>query len=173
MISYLQEVPFAINEEVFKIIEDSMHELVYAGLLMPPFLAQVKPKLVRQALKNELNSDRFKGKFRYSYMYRVIVKRIQRARYEQGLLALARAYVGYDIYFPAFTYLLRGKSERMKTDLDPLKAQEVCLLSFFSTHLITSCWNGPRKDYARKIILTANFPSSEQINVVFSPTNHW
>ncbi|KAG0543051.1 hypothetical protein BDA96_02G156500 [Sorghum bicolor] len=35
-------------------------------------------------------------------MYRVIVKRIQRARYEQGLLALARAYVGYDIYFPAF-----------------------------------------------------------------------
>ena len=45
-----------------------MHELVYAGLLMPPFLAQVKPKLVRQALKNELNSDRFKGKFRYSYM---------------------------------------------------------------------------------------------------------
>lgn len=102
MISYLQEVPFAINEEVFKIIEDSMHELVYAGLLMPPFLAQVKPKLVRQALKNELNSDRFKGKFRYSYMYRVIVKRIQRARYEQGLLALARAYVGYDIDFPAF-----------------------------------------------------------------------
>ena len=35
-------------------------------------------------------------------MYRVIVKRIQRARYEQGLLALARAYVGYDIDFPAF-----------------------------------------------------------------------
>ena len=65
------------------------------------------------------------------------------------------------------------KSERMKTDLDPLKAQEVCLLSFFSTHLWASCWNGPRKDYVREIILTANFPSSEQINVVFSPTNHW
>jgi hypothetical protein len=56
------------------------------------------------------NSDRFKGKFRYSYMYRVIVKRIQRARYEQGLLALARAYVGYDIYFPAFIDF-RGRLE--------------------------------------------------------------
>ena len=33
------------------------------------------------------------------------MKRIQRARYEQGLLALARAYVGYDIYFPALIYL--------------------------------------------------------------------
>lgn len=44
-------------------------------------------------------------------MYRVIVKRIQRARYEQGLLALARAYVGYEIYFPAFIDF-RGSSCR-------------------------------------------------------------
>jgi hypothetical protein len=58
--------------------------------------------------------------------------------------------------------LLRGalKSERVKTDLDPMKAQEVCLLRFFSTHLWVSRWNGPRKDYVREIILLANLPSS-------------
>jgi hypothetical protein len=30
-----QEVPYAINQD-FQITENCMHELVYAGLLMPP-----------------------------------------------------------------------------------------------------------------------------------------
>jgi hypothetical protein len=85
---------------VRKILE-SKNELVEAGLLMPAFLAKVNPTLVRNALKKELSSEEYKGKFRYSPLVHAIEKRMQRARFEEALLDLAYAYRGYTIYFPA------------------------------------------------------------------------
>lgn len=40
--------------------------------------------------------------FKFSTLWSILYKRIQRARYEQLALKLAKAYDGYQLYFPAF-----------------------------------------------------------------------
>lgn len=75
----------------------SMDNLVEAGLLMPPFLANVNPQ------KRAAERGEYKGKLKYTSLVLIVDKRMKRAKYEQFLLTLAGAYVDYKLYFPSWT----------------------------------------------------------------------
>lgn len=98
----MQSIPFKVNTVMLDFIEENVEQLYASGLLEPPFLASVKPSLVRKELKKVLSTGEYKGKFKYSTIWHILDRRIQRARYEQFLLSLAGAYDGYRIDFPAF-----------------------------------------------------------------------
>lgn len=91
-----------VNSKMLYFIKDNMDQLSSAGLLLPPFLANVNPSLVRKELQTLLSSGEYKDKLKYSTLEHIISKRIKRARYEQFLLSLASAYEGLRISFPAF-----------------------------------------------------------------------
>jgi len=46
--------------------------------------------------------------FKFSTLWSILDKRIQRARYEQLALKLAKAYDGYKLYFPAFVAVVES-----------------------------------------------------------------
>lgn len=65
----MQEVPFAINTKALIFIESNLASLVESGLLMPPFLANLIPSLVRKELKKMLSTGEYKALFSFSTLW--------------------------------------------------------------------------------------------------------
>lgn len=105
-INYLQKQPFEINSDVLNYLlsNENEKELVEKGILMPRFLATINIvkacEILRSAYFNENEID-IKS-INYSEVLSEFLSRIQKARYEDFIIRLAKAYSGYRFYLPAF-----------------------------------------------------------------------
>nr|WEB51530.1 hypothetical protein [Zea mays]WEB51543.1 hypothetical protein [Zea mays]WEB51690.1 hypothetical protein [Zea mays]WEB51703.1 hypothetical protein [Zea mays] len=96
----LQSVQNKINAKFLSILRDHWDDLVNIGLVMPSILSSINRKegedrLRRLWLKNKKIMDYFS----VQDLINIWEKNIQAAHYEQYLLQLADALVGYKIYF--------------------------------------------------------------------------
>lgn len=99
----LQGQPFEINSVWLNYIQENEHSFVKNGLLMPRFLASMNIKDVSNILREHyMKDDVIKQFCSYSDLIQTLCKNIQRSRYEQLIIKLAKAYEGYQFYLPAF-----------------------------------------------------------------------
>lgn len=103
VLNRLQSQMFEINSGVLGFIQQNRESLVELGLLMPRNLAYVNLKEVTDQLRLCYVSDEgVRNVCSFNVLLRELVKRVQRARYEEFVITLASAYDGYHFYLPAF-----------------------------------------------------------------------
>lgn len=100
-LTQMQSIGFMINSDVLGFIEENMTGLVDAGLLKPPYRSRVNISQLRRSLQRFLKENKY-DEYRFSTLWVLLEKRVQQARYERFVLELAKAYDGYQLYFPAF-----------------------------------------------------------------------
>ena len=102
-ISSLQRQSFKINSNFLNFILENRELLEECGYLMPEFLSKVILAHASRKLRShfEKNKD-IQTIYKFSDVYALLIKNMQRARYECTILDLAKAYSGYSLYFPAF-----------------------------------------------------------------------
>ncbi|KAF3452229.1 hypothetical protein FNV43_RR08327 [Rhamnella rubrinervis] len=99
----LQSQPFSINSDWLNYIQANEHLLVEYGYLMPRFLASMNIKDVSNSLReSHMKDDVIRQLCSFSELLHTLCKNIQRSRYEQLIIKLAKAYDGYQFYLPAF-----------------------------------------------------------------------
>lgn len=73
------------------------------GYLMPEFLSKVILPHASGILRTHFDKHKdIKTIYKLSEVYALLMKNMQRARYECTIIDLAKAYDGYSLYFPAF-----------------------------------------------------------------------
>lgn len=103
ILNSLQSQVFEINNKVFEFILQNRNRLVELGLLMPRNLAYVNLKEASDLLRFSYFSDKgIQNACSCNVLIKELVKRVQRARYEDIVITLASAYDGYQFYLPAF-----------------------------------------------------------------------
>ena len=105
VISSLQRNAFKINTILLKDILENRPFYEKHGFLMPSFLNHVILSKASGILRTHLDRVEYKelkSIYRFSELVTILMKNMQRARYECTILDLAKAYDGYSLYFPAF-----------------------------------------------------------------------
>lgn len=99
----LQGQAFQINSFWLKYLEDNVDLFVESGLLMPRFLSSMNIKDVTNLLREFHMKDEVINKLcSFNELLHTLSKNIQRSRYENLIIKLAKAYDGYHFYLPAF-----------------------------------------------------------------------
>lgn len=99
----LQGQPFQINSLWLHYINDNYSKFVDKGLLMPKFLYNVNQKEISKLLRDfYMTNEIYKKYFNFNNLLQDLHKDVQRAHYENFVLKLANAYVGYKFYLPVF-----------------------------------------------------------------------
>ncbi|KAG6621672.1 hypothetical protein I3842_Q008800, partial [Carya illinoinensis] len=99
----LQGQAFQINSLWLKYLEDNVDLFVESGLLMPRFLSSMNIKDVTNLLREFHMKDEVINKLcGFNELLHTLSKNIQRSRYENLIIKLAKAYDGYHFYLPAF-----------------------------------------------------------------------
>ncbi|GLU24484.1 hypothetical protein SLE2022_404150 [Rubroshorea leprosula] len=99
----LQGQAFKINSYWLNYILENENHLVKLGLLMPRFLASMNIKEVNILLREFYMKDEVINKLcTFNELLHTLCKNIQRSRYENLVIKLAKAYDGYNFYLPAF-----------------------------------------------------------------------
>lgn len=99
----LQRQPFEINSDWLNYILMNEDRFVEYGYLMPRFLASMNIKDVSYFLREfHMKDDVIKRLCSFSELLHTLCKNIQRSRYEQLIIKLAKAYNGYQFDLPAF-----------------------------------------------------------------------
>lgn len=99
----LQSQAFQINSPWLRNIEENKELFVENGYLMPFFLSSLNIKDVSSLLRDFYMKDAVISKIcSFSELLNSFNKNIQRSRYEQLIINLAKAYDGYNFYLPAF-----------------------------------------------------------------------
>nr|CAA71809.1 RNA polymerase [Beta vulgaris subsp. maritima] len=104
-ITGLQRTAFKINTILLDEIRENRTLFENKGFLMPAFLTKTILANASGILRTTYDNDEYKeirSIYRYSELVTILMKNMQRARYECTILDLAEAYRGYSIYFPAF-----------------------------------------------------------------------
>jgi DNA-directed RNA polymerase len=102
-ISSLQRQAFRINSPILNCIISHRALFEESGFLMPEFLSKVILPRASGILRSHYEKNsKIKMYYKFSDVYALLIKNMQRARYECTILDLAKAYEGYSIYFPAF-----------------------------------------------------------------------
>ncbi|XP_057432166.1 probable DNA-directed RNA polymerase [Lotus japonicus] len=102
-ISSLQRQAFKINSIFLKSILENRELFEESGYLMPEYLSKVILHHASGILRNHFDKNKdIQTIYKFSEVYALLIKNMQRARYECTILDLARAYSGYSICFPAF-----------------------------------------------------------------------
>lgn len=102
-ISSLQRQAFKINSEFLDIIYKFRGLFEECGYLMPEFLSKVILPHASGILRSHFDKNKdIQTIYKFSDLYALLIKNMQRARYECTILDLAKAYEGYSLYFPAF-----------------------------------------------------------------------
>ncbi|YP_005090363.1 DNA-dependent RNA polymerase (mitochondrion) [Phoenix dactylifera] len=103
ILNSLQSQVFEINNKVLEFILQNRNRLVELGLLMPRNLAYVNLKEASDLLRFSYFSDKgVQNACSCHVLIKELVKRVQRARYEEFVIRLASAYDGYQFDLPAF-----------------------------------------------------------------------
>lgn len=103
VLNTLQSQVFEINSNVLSFIMDNREELEDVGILINRSLAKVNLLAASDLLRLcYFNDDAVKEVCSCNLLLTELVKRVQRARYEDFVLTLASAYAGYKLYLPAF-----------------------------------------------------------------------
>lgn len=100
MISALQSVGFRIDLTVLEFLEKNRSQLIKERLLSEPEYVGVNPdefvsEYVRSISENMVGLN-------YNGLLHEFQVELQKARNEEIVLSMAKAYSGYDLYFPAF-----------------------------------------------------------------------
>lgn len=99
----LQGQPYEINSDWLNYIKMNEDMFVKNGYLMPTFLSSMNLNDVSNSLRElHMKDDVIKQLCSFSELLETLGKNIQRSRYEQLILKLAKAYDGYQFYLPAF-----------------------------------------------------------------------
>ncbi|GKC07566.1 DNA-dependent RNA polymerase [Tanacetum coccineum] len=99
----LQRQAFKINEEHLKYIKDNYQLLVNCNMLQPKFLCCINTKDIAEVLKKAfLNDPDIRKSVSFSFILTLLLNNIEQARYEKFILEMAKAFLGYDFYMPAF-----------------------------------------------------------------------
>lgn len=102
-INWLQRQAFKINSSFLSFITQNVDKMVLNGLLMPEFLSNIPMndaiKLLRECY---MNYDAIHSIYKFSELVEILSKNVQQSRYEQTIIDMARAYDGYEFYYPAF-----------------------------------------------------------------------
>lgn len=94
-ISLLQSVGFRIDDCVIEFLTKNMNKLIENRLLSDDNFIGINPDSFVSELKNSVD-------FHYNLLLKDFLKESHKARNEQNVLAMAKGYSGYDLYFPAF-----------------------------------------------------------------------
>lgn len=139
-INWLQRQAFKINSSFLEFITKNVDKMVLNGLLMPEFLSNIPMndaiKLLRECY---MNYDAIHSIYKFSELVEILSKNVQQSRYEQTIIDMARAYDGYEFYYPAFLDF-RGRIYRSgifhlhERDF----ARSLILLAGDTTHIDTS-----------------------------------
>lgn len=102
-INYLQSQAFQINSHFLSFIIENVDKMVLHGLLMPEFLSNINindaTKLLRECY---MKHEDIQHIYKFSELVEILSKNVQQSRYEQTIIEMARAYDGYQFYYPAF-----------------------------------------------------------------------
>jgi DNA-directed RNA polymerase len=112
VVNKLQGVPFEINTSfLLKLIEDWDHFIKY-GLVLPMILCTIDRNEAKLRLNQHYNNDpEIKKEFKFWPLYKLLLKNITEANYQQNIIYLADAYKDYYMYFPCFMDF-RGRNYR-------------------------------------------------------------
>lgn len=103
VLNKLQSQPFKINSKWLTYIFDNREYFVQKGLLMPSILTSMNIQDVGTILREFYLRDNVVNTLcSYSELLQTLCKNIQRARTEELMLNLAKAYDGYQFDLPAF-----------------------------------------------------------------------
>ena len=95
VISLLQSVGFRIDDSVVGFLTKNMNKLIENRLISDEDFIGVDPDSFVSELKNSVD-------FNYRSLLQEFMIESHKARNEQNVLSMAKAYSGYDLYFPAF-----------------------------------------------------------------------
>ena len=103
ILNNLQSQVFEINKEVLEFIIQNRDRLEELGLLMPRNLANVNLREASDLLRYTYFLDKgVQDICSCNVLIMELVKRVQRARYEDFVITLAKAFRGFKMDFPAF-----------------------------------------------------------------------
>lgn len=104
VLNTLQSQEFEINNKVLCFIKENRDTLEDVGLLMNRSLSKVNLQEASDLLRFSYVNDNkgVKEVCSCNFLLEELVKRVQRARYEDFVLTLADAYSAYKFYLPAF-----------------------------------------------------------------------
>lgn len=96
-ISLLQSVRFRVDDSVVEFLTKNRNKLIENRLISDNDFIGINPDSFVSELNNSVDVD-----YHYSALLQEFLIESQKARNEQNILSMAKAYSGYDLYFPAF-----------------------------------------------------------------------
>lgn len=112
VVNKLQGVPYEINTSFLERLIDDWDHFVKYGLVMPKILCSIDRNEARLRLNQYYHNDpEIKKNYNFWPLYKLLLKNITEANYQQNILYLADAYKGYYLYFPCFMDF-RGRNYR-------------------------------------------------------------
>ncbi|MCO5609071.1 hypothetical protein L7F22_063293 [Adiantum nelumboides] len=94
-ISLLQSVGFRTDDTVIEFLTKNIQKLIEYRLLSDSDFIGINPDSFVLELKNSID-------IKYGSLLKEFISESHKARNEQNVLSIAKAYSGYDLYFPAF-----------------------------------------------------------------------
>lgn len=98
-----QKQGFRVNRKLLTFIRDNRQSLERRGILLPQQLAQINLKEAFSLLKTAYNQNEvIKGASTLSYIMTEFSIRVQKARYQEMVIAIAEAFQNFFFFQPAF-----------------------------------------------------------------------